>query len=56
MTMGNIRVDSGFTRPRPREKSYARTAAHHPQRAATCGHTRYQWARLARGHARVPAC
>ena len=42
----NIRADSGFARPRPREKSHARTR--HPPRAVTCARAR------ARGHRFMP--
>ena len=48
MATGNIRADSGFARPRPREKSHARTHARHSPRAATCVRAR------ARGHRFMP--
>ena len=55
MASGNISADSGFARPRPRAKSCALTRARHPPQTATCAYARYPRARLARGHARVPA-
>ena len=55
MATGNIRADSGFARPCPRAKPRARTRARHPPRAATCARAPCPQARLARGHACVPA-
>jgi hypothetical protein len=55
MATDNIRADSGLAHPRPRAKSHARTRTRHLPRAATCARARHPRARLARGHARVPA-
>ena len=48
MATGNIRMDSGFARPRPREKSHARTRACHPPWATTYARAR------AHGHRLMP--